>query len=161
MFLLFLWYSRQFCALVYVLCLVAQSCPALCNSMDCSSSVHGDSSGKNTGMVCHTLLQGGVFPTQGSNPGLLHCRRILHLSHQGSLGKYALVSKILSQRYAFLLKVAKQYEGKLRKEPTPQKGFQADQPRKMYIWKLITDFESLKITQCLCIPYKVLKDEKR
>ena len=27
----------------------------------------------------------GIFPTQGSNPGLLHCRQILyHLSHQGS-----------------------------------------------------------------------------
>ena len=35
-------------------------------------------------MGCHTLLQ-GVFPTQGSNQGPLHCRRILyHLSHQGS-----------------------------------------------------------------------------
>ena len=33
---------------------------------------------------CHALLQ-GIFPTQGSNPGLLHCRQILyHLSHQGS-----------------------------------------------------------------------------
>ena len=32
------------------------------------------------------LLQ-GIFPTQGSNPGLLHCRQILyHLNHQGSLG---------------------------------------------------------------------------
>ena len=31
-----------------------------------------------------SLLQ-GIFPTQGSNPGLLHCRQILyHLSHQGS-----------------------------------------------------------------------------
>ena len=27
----------------------------------------------------------GIFPTQGLNPGLLHCRQILyHLSHQGS-----------------------------------------------------------------------------
>ena len=34
-------------------------------------------------MGCHALLQ-GVFATQGSSPGLLHCRRILyHLSHQG------------------------------------------------------------------------------
>ena len=48
------------------------------------SSVHGDSPGKNTGMGCHTLLQ-GIFPTQGSNPVLLHRRQILyHLSHQGS-----------------------------------------------------------------------------
>ena len=35
-------------------------------------------------MGCHFLLQ-GIFPTQGSNPGLLHCRQILyHLSYQES-----------------------------------------------------------------------------
>ena len=35
-------------------------------------------------MVCHAFLQ-GIFPTQGWNPGLPHCRRILScLSHQGS-----------------------------------------------------------------------------
>ena len=34
---------------------------------------------------CHALLQ-GIFPTQGSNPGLSHCRWILYyLSHQGSM----------------------------------------------------------------------------
>ena len=37
-------------------------------------------------MDCHFLLQ-GIFPTQGSNLGLPHCRQILyHLSHQGSTG---------------------------------------------------------------------------
>ena len=44
-----------------MLCLVAQSCPALCDPMDCSppgSSVHWDSPGKNTGVGCHALLQG-------------------------------------------------------------------------------------------------------
>ena len=70
-----------------VLCLVAQSCPTLCNPIDCSlldSSIHGDSPGKNTGVDSHFLLQ-GIFPTQGSTPGLLHCRQILcNLSHQGS-----------------------------------------------------------------------------
>ena len=35
-----------------------------------SSSVHGDSPGKNTGMGWHALLP-GIFPTQGSNPYLL------------------------------------------------------------------------------------------
>ena len=36
-------------------------------------------------MGSHSLLQ-GIFPTQGWNPGLQHCRRILYcLSHQGSL----------------------------------------------------------------------------
>ena len=36
-----------------------------------------DSPGKNTGVGCHLLLE-GIFPTQGSNPCLLHCRRILY-----------------------------------------------------------------------------------
>ena len=43
----------------------------------------GDSPGKDTGVGCQALLQ-GVFPTQGRNPGLPHCRRILcRLSRQG------------------------------------------------------------------------------
>ena len=68
-------------------CLFAQLCLALWDTMDCSlpgSSVHGDYPGKNTGVGCHALLQ-GIFPTQGLNPGLPHCRLILYqLSHQGS-----------------------------------------------------------------------------
>ena len=47
-----------------------QSCLSLCNPMDYSlsdSSVHGGSSGKNTGVGCHFILQ-GIFLTQGSNP---------------------------------------------------------------------------------------------
>ena len=43
-----------------------------------------DSPGKNPGMGCHFLLQ-GIFTTQESNPGLLHCRQILYqLSYKGS-----------------------------------------------------------------------------
>ena len=70
-----------------MLCLVTQSCPTLCNPMDCSlpgSSVHGDSPGKNTGVGCHDLLQ-EIFPTQGLKPGLPHCRWVFffyHLGHQ-------------------------------------------------------------------------------
>ena len=49
------------------------------------SSVHGIFPGKSTGVGCHFLLQ-GIFLTQGSNPGLLHCRQMLYpLSHQGYL----------------------------------------------------------------------------
>ena len=70
-----------------ILCLVTQSCLTLCDP-------HGlqpirlllpwDSPSKNTRAGCHALLQ-GIFPTQGSNPGLPHCRWILyHLSQQGS-----------------------------------------------------------------------------
>ena len=57
------------------MCLVAQSCLTLWNPRDCSppgSSVPRDSLGKNTGVGGHALFQ-GFFPTQGSNPSLLHC----------------------------------------------------------------------------------------
>ena len=56
--------------------LVVQSCLTLYDPMDHSlpgSSVLGAYPGKNTGVSCHGLLQ-GIFPTQGSNPGLLRCR---------------------------------------------------------------------------------------
>ena len=43
-----------------------------------------DFPGKNTGVGCYFLLQ-GIFPTQGLNPGLPHCKQTLyHLNHQGS-----------------------------------------------------------------------------
>ena len=81
------WVERAHGCIYTVLCLVAQPCPTLWDPMDCSppgSSVHGDSPGKNTGVGCHFLLP-GIFPTQGLNPGLPHCRQILYrLSHQGS-----------------------------------------------------------------------------
>ena len=46
-----------------------------------------DSPGKNSGVESHSLLQ-KIFLTQGSNPGLLHCRQILYsLSHQEHIVK--------------------------------------------------------------------------
>jgi len=60
-----------------------------------------NSPGKNTGVGCYFLLQGifltqGIFlKTQGSDPGLLHCRQILyHLSHQGSLWDASSLTKV-------------------------------------------------------------------
>ena len=48
------------------------------------SSVHGDSPGKNTRVGCHVLFQ-GIFPTQGLNLRLLHCRWVLYpLGHLGN-----------------------------------------------------------------------------
>ena len=65
---------------------VAQPCLTLCDPMDCSPPrllCPRDFSGKSPGVGCHFHLQ-GIFLTQGSNLGLLHCRQILHhLSHQG------------------------------------------------------------------------------
>ena len=60
---------------------VAQSCPTLCNPMEYSP---WNSPGQNTGVTSLSLLQ-GIFPTQGWNPGLPHCRWILYqLCHKGS-----------------------------------------------------------------------------
>ena len=50
----------------------------------CGLSSPWSSPGQNTGVGSYSLLQ-GIFPTQGSNPGLLHCWWILYqLSYQGS-----------------------------------------------------------------------------
>ena len=78
--------ARCSCA---VLCLVTRLCPTVCGLMDCSPpgcSVLGDSPCKNTGVGCRAHCQ-GIFPTQGSNPGLLHCGQLLYsLNRQGSSG---------------------------------------------------------------------------
>ena len=50
-----------------------------------------NSPGQNTGVGSLSLLQ-GIFPTQGSNPGLPHCRRILYqLSHKERVVLYTVV----------------------------------------------------------------------
>ena len=65
----------------HTLCFAVLSHPVVSNSCP----------GTNTGVGCHALLQ-GIFPTQGWNPGLLHCRWVLyHLSHQGSPGEILLI----------------------------------------------------------------------
>ena len=68
-----------------MLCLVAQSCLTLCDLMEPTRLLcPWDSLGKNTASGSHALLL-GIFPTQGSNPGISHCKQILyHVSHQGS-----------------------------------------------------------------------------
>ena len=60
---------------------VAQFCPTLCSVWLYSP---WNSPGQNTRMGSLSLLQ-GIFPTQGLNPGLLHCRQILYqVSCKGS-----------------------------------------------------------------------------
>ena len=68
------------------------TCPTVtesCSVRTDSLWLHGlysprNSPGQNTGVGSFSLLQ-GIFPTQGSNSGLSHCRRILYqLSHKGS-----------------------------------------------------------------------------
>ena len=80
---------RKFIHLIFHIVLCCESCIFVWDSLQ----PHGlqparllcpwNSLGKNTEMGCYFLLQ-GIFLTQGSNPGLLHCRQILHhLSRQG------------------------------------------------------------------------------
>ena len=76
-------------SLIEVIVLVAWLCLTLGNPADQSTRLlcPYDSPGKNTGVDCHSLLQ-RIFPSQRSNPGLLHCRQILyHLSYREGLQK--------------------------------------------------------------------------
>ena len=59
-----------------------------------------DFAGKRTGVGCHFFLQ-RIFPTQGLNPGLPHCKQTLYrLSHQKSLD-----SILKSRDITFLTKI--------------------------------------------------------
>ena len=62
-----------------------QSCPTLCDpvTVACQAPLSMEFSRQKYWLGSHSLLQ-GIFLTQGSHPGLLHCKEILyHLSHQG------------------------------------------------------------------------------
>ena len=52
-----------------------------------------NSPGQNTGVGNLSLLQ-GIFPTQGSNPGRLHCRWILYQLSRGEVHSIILVSEV-------------------------------------------------------------------
>ena len=58
----------------------------LCDHVDCSppgSPVHEESPDRNTGVGCHVPLQEpDLFPTQGLNTDLWHCRWIRHHLYQ-------------------------------------------------------------------------------
>ena len=66
---------------------VAQSCLTLCDPMDCSlsgPSIHGIFQARVLEWIAISFSRGSSR-TQGSNPGLPHCRQTLYcLSHQGS-----------------------------------------------------------------------------
>ena len=78
-------WSRAVCVLV------TKSCPTLATPWTVARQAKSarlpcpwDFPGKNTRVDCHSLIQ-GIFSTQGSIPGLLHCRQTLyHLCHRGS-----------------------------------------------------------------------------
>ena len=90
------WLNGTMCSLFYLdkgsEVLVVQSCLIPYEPTDyiaCQSPLPMGFPRQESGAGCHSLLQ-GMFPTQGSNPGLPHCRQILYcLSDGGS--KYAFI----------------------------------------------------------------------
>ena len=74
-------------------------CTQLLSCVLSDSSVRGDPLGRNTEVGCHALLQ-GIVPTQGSNPGLAHCRRILReISHL--VDKYHVMSFVCGSKKSY------------------------------------------------------------
>ena len=79
-----------------------------CSVVSDSLQPHGlyspwNSPGQNTGVDSLSLLQ-GIYPTQGSNPGILDCRRILYqLSHKGSPRILEWVAYLFSSLWLYTL----------------------------------------------------------
>ena len=79
--------NNPVCSKLVRCCLVAKSCPTLCDPMDRSppgSSVHGDSPGKRTGVGCHSLSRGSSPARDQTRVSCIGRRILYHLSHQGS-----------------------------------------------------------------------------
>ena len=77
---------RIICSNFSITLLACESCSVMSNSL-WSHGLYSpwNSPGQNTGVSSLSLLQ-RIFPTQGLNPGLPHCRQILYqLSHKGSI----------------------------------------------------------------------------
>ena len=92
---------------------VTQSCLTLCDPVTYIYSPW-NFPGQNTGVGSLSLLQ-GIFPTQGSNPGLLHRRQIFYqLSHKGSAyAEYIMPNARLDEAQA-RIKIARRNINNLR-----------------------------------------------
>ena len=77
-----IWHGEPMASLIMLKVKVTQSCLTLCDPMN--YTVQGILQARTLEWVAFPFSMGSSQP-QGSNPGLLHCRRILYqLSHQGS-----------------------------------------------------------------------------
>ena len=89
-----------------------------------------DSPGKNTGVGCHFLLQ-RIFLTQGSNPGLPHCRQMLYrLSRQGS--PYEFQNSLTNYNLLFFIIEENKAQGGEASCPGPRNQGLLDTINKMY-----------------------------
>ena len=100
--------------------------PLLCSVLSDSLPPHGllcpwNFPGKNTEAGCHPFLQ-GIVPTQGLNPGLLHCRQILYsLNHQG--GSLTIKSYSLSDPIVPVCEISMNISTSLLYHPTLFQAF--------------------------------------
>ena len=85
-------------------CVANESWSVVSNSLrPCELHSPWNSPGQNTGVGSLSLLQ-RTFPTQGLNPGLLHCSRILYqLSHQGQNYKCMVTVELKKEKSPFFL----------------------------------------------------------
>ena len=83
-----------------------------------------NSPGKNTGVGCHSLLQGS-FPNHRLNQSLLHCRQILHhLSHQKNPKVTFQIQICFLPFYIFLpLWLYSQWRGKMNSKSSRNYGY--------------------------------------
>ena len=88
--------------------LLGRKTMTLCNPMDCSlpgSSVHGIFQAIVLEWIAISFSR-GIFLTQGSNPGLPHCRQMFYrLSHQGSPDKLTDKHRTKKQKHLFATKI--------------------------------------------------------
>ena len=91
-FYFFLFWPRLAACGISVLQSESESCSVVSDSLQPHWYCPWNPPGQNAGVGSLSLLQ-GIFLTQGSNPGLLHCRQMLYpLSHQGSPGKFYVIN---------------------------------------------------------------------
>ena len=88
-----------------MLCLATQLCPTLCDTVDCSppgSSVHGILQARILECVAFPFSR-GIFPTQESNWGLLHCRQILKNKKHFSFSPRTLLNNVFTILFHYFL----------------------------------------------------------
>ena len=119
--------------------LAARQCPTFCSPMDCIALQAPRSLRfpcKNTGVGCHFLLQ-GIFPTPGSNPGLLHCSGLFTIwDTREAKQKRTSITKVAVVKFQALHKTPGcQDLVKLKSQETPEKADLQD--KSLWNWERV------------------------
>ena len=112
------------------------------------------SQGQNTGVGSISLLQ-GIFLTQGSNPGLPHCRQILYqLSHKGSTlppPQKKEMHTIKASNFSFIWDLIECYTQELASQIALRNCSQVGSEEPGYIWLWGWEIHVVKHTsRCVC-----------